>query len=62
MSGPPLRRRRGGPYANVVVDLVRDAARRRSWGTLALVVMTLVAVGLGVFSHAAVPFLVYGGL
>ncbi len=62
MNDEPLRRRRGGPYVHVMVDLVRDAVRRRSWGTLALVVMTLVAVGLGVFSHAAVPFLVYGGL
>jgi len=62
VTTPSLRRRRGGPILTVGVDLVRDVVRRRSWGVFLVVAMTLTAVVVGAFSHAAVPFLVYGGL
>lgn len=62
MSSSQCVRRWGGPYAQIALDVVRDFFRRRAWGSLALVLLALLALALGVFSHATVPFLVYGGL
>lgn len=61
MSGPVPRRRLPRGLA-LAVDVIREARHTGSWAMLLVLSIAVAAVALGTAGHAAVPFLVYGGL
>lgn len=56
------RRRRVGPTAAVLVDIVRQARTSGSWAVALVILLALVAVVLGVVAQVVVPWLIYPAL
>lgn len=57
-----LRRRRGGPTLNLIVDLVQSAWWTRSWFVLVILVLGVVAAVAAFVGQTVLPWAIYPAL
>lgn len=57
-----LKRRRGGPAWQMMVDVFSEAHWTRNWIGLVVLILALVAAAAAVFGQAVVPWTIYPAL
>lgn len=62
MANARIRRRAGGPTVALLLDLVSQAQRSRSWLILVVVLITVIAVATAFVGQTVVPWAIYPAL